>query len=173
MSGFRNGFTYKSPYIVRLLQYTHCIPSGNNTTTSDLWQHETRTFVGRSYAEIVRSQKGTLQANELGRNCDWHIRGDGRRRNETGALAHVARNFALERRSWFRDWLLVLLLLSPLLQSCDILQPYNCTFVRHPHGIIHWQETGIDWCVRWIITTGWRVCRNLQIHRLKRHFFFV
>ena len=67
MSGFRDGFTYESPYIVSLFRYTHCIPSGNNTTTSDLKQRETRTFVGRSYVEIVRSQKGTLRANELGR----------------------------------------------------------------------------------------------------------
>ena len=57
MSGFRDGFAYKSPYIVGLFPYTHCIPSGNTTTTSDLWQRETRTFVGPSYGEIVRSQK--------------------------------------------------------------------------------------------------------------------
>ena len=66
MSRFRDGFAYKSPYIVGLFRYTPRIPSGNNTTTSDLRQRETRTFVGRSYAEIVRSQKGTLRANELG-----------------------------------------------------------------------------------------------------------
>ena len=66
MSGFRDGFAYKSLYIVGLFRYTHHIPSGNNTTTSDLSQCETRNFVGRSYADIVRSQKGTLQANELG-----------------------------------------------------------------------------------------------------------
>ena len=63
MSVFHDGFAYKSPYIVGLFRYTHHIPS---TTTSDLRQRETRTFVGRSYSEIVRSQKGTLQANELG-----------------------------------------------------------------------------------------------------------
>ena len=66
MSGFHDGFAYKSPYIVGLFRYTHRIPSGNNTTTSDLRQRETRTFLGRSYAEIVRSQMGTLRANELG-----------------------------------------------------------------------------------------------------------
>ena len=66
MSGFRDEFAYKSPYIVSLFQYTPRIPSGNNTTTSELRQRETCTFVGRSYAEIVRSQKGTLWANELG-----------------------------------------------------------------------------------------------------------
>ena len=36
MSGFRDRFAYKSPYIVALFRYTHCIPSGNNMTTSDL-----------------------------------------------------------------------------------------------------------------------------------------
>ena len=66
ISGFHNGFAYKSPYIVGLFRYTHRIPSGNNTTTSDLRQCETRTFVERSYAEIVRSQKGTFRPNELG-----------------------------------------------------------------------------------------------------------
>ena len=66
MSGFHDGFAYKSPYIVGLFRYTHRILSGNNTTTSDLRQRETRTFMERSYAEIVRSQKGTLRANELG-----------------------------------------------------------------------------------------------------------
>ena len=66
MSGFRDGFAYKSPYIVGLFRYTHRIPSGNNTTTSDLNQRETCNFVGRSYAEIVRSQKGMLRANQLG-----------------------------------------------------------------------------------------------------------
>ncbi len=66
MRGFREGFAYKSAYIVGLFRHTHRIPSGNNTTTSDLWQRETRTFVGRSYAEILRSQKGTLRTNELG-----------------------------------------------------------------------------------------------------------
>ena len=62
MSGFRDRFAYKSPYIVGLFQYmySHRIPSRNNTTTSDLRQRETRTFVGRSYAEIVRSQKGNI-----------------------------------------------------------------------------------------------------------------
>ena len=65
MSGFQDRFAYKSPYIVGLFRYTPRIPSGNNTTTSVLRQHETRTFVGRSYAEIVRSQKGTLRANKL------------------------------------------------------------------------------------------------------------
>ena len=66
MSGFHDRFAYKSPYIVGPFQYTHRIPSGNNTTTCDLRQRETRIFVGRSYAEIVRSQTGTLRANELG-----------------------------------------------------------------------------------------------------------
>ena len=65
MSGFHDGFAYKSPYIVGLFQYTHCIPSRNNTTTSDLRQRETRTFAVRSYAEIVCSQKETLRANKL------------------------------------------------------------------------------------------------------------
>ena len=37
MSGFREGFAYKSPYIVGLFRHTHRIPSGNNTTMSDLW----------------------------------------------------------------------------------------------------------------------------------------
>ena len=66
MSGFHDGFAYKSPYIVGLFQYTHRIPSGNNTTTSDLRQRETCTFVERSYTEIVRSQKGTLRRTNLG-----------------------------------------------------------------------------------------------------------
>ena len=66
MSQFCDGFAYKLPYIVGFFRHTHRIPSGNNTTTSDLWQRETRIFVGRSYAEIVRSQKGTLWMNELG-----------------------------------------------------------------------------------------------------------
>ena len=66
MSGFHDRFAYKLPYIVVLFRYTHCIPSGNTMTTSDLWQRETRTFVERSYAEIIRSQNGTLQVNELG-----------------------------------------------------------------------------------------------------------
>ena len=63
MSEFRDRFAYKSPYIVGLFQYmySHRIPSRNNTTTSDFRQCETRTFVGRSYAEIARSQKGTLR----------------------------------------------------------------------------------------------------------------
>ena len=59
MSGFCDGLAYKSPYI-----YTHA--AEHTTNTSDLWQRETRTFVGRLYAEIVRSQKGTFRTNELG-----------------------------------------------------------------------------------------------------------
>ena len=74
MSGFRDGFAYKSPYIIGLFRHTHRIPSGNNTTTSDLWQRETRTFVGRSYAVIVRSQIGTLRINELGAK-DFSLQG--------------------------------------------------------------------------------------------------
>ncbi len=59
---------------VGLFRHTHCIPSGNNTTTSDLWQRETRTFVGRSYTEILRSQKGTLRMNEIGSKGFFHAR---------------------------------------------------------------------------------------------------
>ncbi len=66
MSRFCDGFAYKLPYIVGLFRHTHRIPSGNDTTTSDLWQCETHIFVGRSYAEILHSQKGTLCTNELG-----------------------------------------------------------------------------------------------------------
>ena len=66
MRGFSNGLAYKSLYIVGLFRYTHRIPSRNNMTTSDLWQYETRTFVGHLYTKVVRSQKGMLRMNELG-----------------------------------------------------------------------------------------------------------
>ena len=66
MAEFRDGYAYKSPYIVGLVRPTRSIPSGNHASSSVLWQRETRTSVGHSYAEIVRSQKDALQTNELG-----------------------------------------------------------------------------------------------------------
>ena len=69
MSGYHDGFAYKSPYIVSLFRYTHRIPSGNNTTTSDLRQHETRTSDARTSRSITPKRehcgRTNLEAKDL------------------------------------------------------------------------------------------------------------